>query len=212
MRHRVDELEQRPADGVVRLLFAAEYVLHVSDDLVEQRQELGGRLAHLDDVEHGRHGFRTIRIGDGDRLLAQLQTDDLFIFGAILLAKLKYILSEKCISSMKKMLKTPSSTQRKALKAIYRIKWLSYLWLVRSHLTPDGREHAAGLAAGNAQIDADVRLEAHSAAQQRCVDGDVHRVVAFTRIVLVDQRTVVGYLVSGCPPAWRRKFNIMYSA
>lgn len=79
----------------------------------------------------------------------------------------------------------------------------NYLWLVRGHFTAHRCEHATGLAAGNAQVDADVSLEAHAATLQRCVDCYVHGVVALARIVFVDQRAVVGHLVPGRPPAFR---------
>lgn len=79
---------------------------------------------------------------------------------------------------------------------------LAHLWLVASNLTIDGCEHAANFATGNAQIDAHVRLQAHATTLQRGIHCQMDGIVAFSCIILMDDRTVIGHFVTGGPPTW----------
>lgn len=77
----------------------------------------------------------------------------------------------------------------------------AYLRLVARHFSVDRREHATAFAAGSTQINANIRLQTHSVALQRCINGQMDWIVTFARIIFVDDRTVVGYFMASSPPA-----------
>lgn len=76
----------------------------------------------------------------------------------------------------------------------------NYLRLVARELHVNGCEHAALLAAGDAERHAHVGLQAHARAGQRRVERHVHRLAALARVVLVDYGGVVRHFVSSRPP------------
>lgn len=77
----------------------------------------------------------------------------------------------------------------------------AYLWLVTGDFTVDWGEHAASFAAGNTEIDANIGFQAHATTLERCIDGQMDRIVAFSGIIFVNNRTVIGYFMTGSPPS-----------
>lgn len=78
-----------------------------------------------------------------------------------------------------------------------------YLWLVVCYFGVDRSKHTAASAARNAQINAHVCFQSHSATEQRCVDRQMNWIAALARIIFMNDRTMVGDIVACCPPAWK---------
>lgn len=73
----MDQVEQGTANRVVRGLLSGQHVVHVGQDLVEQTDQLIGRLRHLLDLHHRGHRLRLSPSSRLNGLGAQLQTDHL---------------------------------------------------------------------------------------------------------------------------------------
>lgn len=78
---------------------------------------------------------------------------------------------------------------------------INYLWFVTGDLGIDRCEHGSRFAAGYSEINANIGFQSHASALQRCVHSQMDWIVAFSGIILMDNRAVVGDFMSSCPPA-----------
>ncbi len=76
-RDGVDQVEQFPADGVVRPLLPAEHPLHVLDDRVQHQLQLGHALGHAGQVRQRLHLLQLGELG----LVQQVQAGHLGLAG-----------------------------------------------------------------------------------------------------------------------------------
>lgn len=77
-----------------------------------------------------------------------------------------------------------------------------YLWFVASDISVDWCKHTTNFTAGYTQFDANIGLQTHASALQRCVYCQMNWIITFTGIIFMDNGTMVGHLISSCPPTW----------